>query len=88
MLAEWHQEKGCWLPSVFKAAGGGTRLDKLKSRIAERQKEEGGPTTGERKWSVLQMELPKREHLQKGIPKKGLTEIKLAVGGKDVKAAN
>ena len=50
----------------------------LESRIAEQRKEEGGPTTGERKWNVLQMELPK----------KVLTETILAVGGKDVKAAN
>ena len=34
------------------------------------------------------MELPKREDLQKGIPKEGLTEIMLAVGVKDVKVAN
>ena len=50
--------------------------------------EEGRPTTRERKWNILQMELLKRECLQKGIPKKGLTEIKLAVGGKGIKAAN
>ena len=65
-----------------------TRLDKLESQIAEQRKEEGGPTTRERKWNVLQMELPKREDLQKGIPKEGLTEIMLAVGVKDVKVAN
>ena len=42
------------------------------------------------KWTlgILEEGLPERELQQKVIPKEGLKRIKLAVGRKDVKAAN
>ena len=48
----------------------------------------GGPRTREWKLDVLQKELLKGEHLKKGIPEEELRRGMLAVGGKDVKAAN
>ena len=59
--------------------------------------EAGKPNSGKKwtgwgpgKWTlgILEKRLPERELQQKVIPKEGLKRIELAVGRKDVKAAN
>ena len=59
----------------------------LDGHIAE-LREEDGPVTGGMEINRSTNGITEKGHLQKGIPKKGLTEIKLVVGGSDVKAAN
>jgi len=45
---------------------------------------EDGPVTGGMEINCSTNGITEKGHLQKGIPKEGLIEIKLAVGGNDV----
>ena len=61
------------------------------SPIAEQRRGEDGPTNWGMEITCSTngiLELPEKEHLQKGIPKEELTRTILAVGGNDINTAN